>query len=259
MPSLLWDTMNQRLYIMIDVFAYYEPKIINYDRCICGRKSLVYPLDSWPCFPAPSSPWRKDYDVVTKPASVAAVQFKLQALVYDIFPSGTAVFSFFVLFYVTYRFPLSENCHSANDQFFVGAHWWTVLLLNLLQTLNSKLKKGVSESFHYSRKNWTNKKTTEFTPAQIKSRPEWFESRQDSLFLSFSVLSCYCRLCSDFPFSACHSRRLSGPVAVLFSSFRVSNQQRFDPGRTKFILYNTAATNFFSVFTPVPELTILTQ
>ena len=53
-----------------------------------------------------------------------------------------------------------------------------------------KVKKGVS--FQYSRKKKKKKKKkTEFTPAQIKSRPEWFESRQDSLFLSFSVLSCF--------------------------------------------------------------------
>ena len=74
--------------------------------------------------------------------------FKLQALVYDILPSTTAVFS-----YVR-----GSRRLSANEQFFVGAQ----TVVSLLQTI--QIKQGVSFIA-----------ATKFTPAQIK--PQSFESR----------------------------------------------------------------------------------
>ena len=73
---------------------------------------------------------------------------KFQALVYDILPSTTAVFS-----YATGSTKLS-----ANEQFFVGAQ----TVVRLLQTTQIKQTKP----------------PTKFTPAQIK--PQSFESRRNS-------------------------------------------------------------------------------
>ena len=79
---------------------------------------------------------------------------KLQALVYDILPSTTAVFS-----YAT-----GSRKLLANEQFFVGAQ----TVVSLLQT--TEIKQSVSLIA-------ANKV---FTPAQIK--PQSFESRRNSSF-----------------------------------------------------------------------------
>ena len=79
---------------------------------------------------------------------------KLQALVYDILPSTTAVFS-----YAT-----GSRKLLANEQFFVGAQ----TVVSLLQT--TEIKQSVS--FIAANK--------VFTPAQIK--PQSFESRRNSSF-----------------------------------------------------------------------------
>ena len=78
---------------------------------------------------------------------------KLQALVYDILPSTTAVFSY----------SIGSRKLSANEQFFVGAQ----TVVSLLQ--KPQIKQGVS--FIAANK---------FTPAQIKPQP--FESRRNSFF-----------------------------------------------------------------------------
>ena len=78
---------------------------------------------------------------------------KLQALVYNILPSNTAIFS-----YTTVSRKLS-----ANGQFFVGAQ----TVVRLLQTTQRKQDMSLIA-------------TTKFTPAQIK--PQSFESRQNSSF-----------------------------------------------------------------------------
>ena len=78
---------------------------------------------------------------------------KLQALVYDILPSTTAVFSY----------AIGSGKLSANEQFFVGAQ----TVVSLLQT--TEIKQGVSFIA-----------ATKFTPAQIK--PKSFESKRNSLF-----------------------------------------------------------------------------
>ena len=59
---------------------------------------------------------------------VAALQLKLQALVYDILPSTTAVFSY----------TIGPRKLSANEQFFVGAE----TVVSLFQT--TQIKKDVS-------------------------------------------------------------------------------------------------------------------
>ena len=79
---------------------------------------------------------------------------KLHALVYDIPPSTTAVFSY----------AMGSRKLSANEQFFVGAQ----TVVSLLQT--TEIKQGVSFIA-----------TTKFTPAQIK--PKSFESRQSCFSL----------------------------------------------------------------------------
>ena len=56
----------------------------------------------------------------TLPASTVLLEPKLQALVYDILPSTTAVFSY----------AIGPTKLSANEQFFVGAQ----TIVNLLQT-----------------------------------------------------------------------------------------------------------------------------
>ena len=79
------------------------------------------------------------------------VSSKLQALVYDILPSTTAVFSY----------AIGSRKLSANEQFFVGAQ----TVVSLLQT--TQIISGVCFiSDHVA------------TPAQIK--PKSFESRQNS-------------------------------------------------------------------------------
>ena len=78
---------------------------------------------------------------------------KLQALVYDILPSTTAVFSY----------AIGSRKLSANEQCFVGAQ----TVVRLLQT--TQIKQGVS--FTAANKVYT---------AQIKQ--ESFESRRNSLF-----------------------------------------------------------------------------
>ena len=86
---------------------------------------------------------------------------ELQALVYDILPLITAVFSYVI----------GSRKLSANEQFFVGAQ--TVVSLRQ----RTQIKQGVS--FIAANK--------VFTPAQIK--PQSFESRRNSLFFSlFSSL-----------------------------------------------------------------------
>ena len=82
------------------------------------------------------------------------VHGKLQALVYDILPSATAVFSY----------AIGARKLSANEQFFVGAQ----TVVSLLQT--TEIKQGVSFIA-----------ATKFTPAQIK--PKSFESRRNSFSL----------------------------------------------------------------------------
>ena len=81
---------------------------------------------------------------------------KFKALVYDILPSTTALFSY----------AIGSRKLAANDQFFVGAQ----TVVNLLQT--TEIKQGVS--FIAAKK---------FTPAQIK--PQSFESRRNSFFFVF--------------------------------------------------------------------------
>ena len=83
------------------------------------------------------------------------VYFRLQALVYDILPSTTAVFSY----------AIESGKLSANEQFFVGGQ----TVVRLLQT--TQIKQGVS--FIAANRN--------FTPAQTK--PQSFESRRNSSFL----------------------------------------------------------------------------
>ena len=77
---------------------------------------------------------------------------KLQALVYDILPSTTAIFSY----------ALGSTKLPANEQFFVGAQ----TVVSLLQT--TQIKQGVS---FIAAKKFT-------TPAQIK--PQSFELRRNS-------------------------------------------------------------------------------
>ena len=84
----------------------------------------------------------------------ATLGAKLQALVYDILPSTTAVFSY----------AIGSRKLSANEQFFVGVQ----TLVNLLQT--TQIKQGVSFTAANKVK----------TPAQIK--PQSFESRRNSFF-----------------------------------------------------------------------------
>ena len=81
---------------------------------------------------------------------------KLQALVYDILPSTTAVFSY----------AIGSRKLSANEQFFLGAQ----TVVSLLQT--TEMKQGVSFIA-----------ATKFTPAQIK--PQLFESRRNFLLLFY--------------------------------------------------------------------------
>ena len=82
-------------------------------------------------------------------AEVAGI-FKLQALVYDILPSTTAVFSY----------AIGSRKLSANEQFFVGAQ----TIVSLLQT--TQIKQGVS-----------------FIAAnKVVSNPQSFESRRNSSF-----------------------------------------------------------------------------
>ena len=83
---------------------------------------------------------------------------ELQALVYDILPSTTAVFSY----------AIGSRKLSANEQFLVGAQ----TVVGLLQI--TQIKQGVSFIA-----------ATRFTPAQIK--PQSFESRRNSVFLSPGV------------------------------------------------------------------------
>ena len=80
-------------------------------------------------------------------------KIKLQALVYDILPSTTAVFSY----------AIGSRKLPANEQFFVGAQ----TVVSLLQTTH--IKQGVSFIA-----------ATKFTPAKIK--PQSFESRRNSFF-----------------------------------------------------------------------------
>ena len=61
-------------------------------------------------------------------ASTLLVEPKLQALVYDILPTTTAVF----------RYAIGSRKLSANEQFFVGSQ----TVVSLLQT--TKMKQGVS-------------------------------------------------------------------------------------------------------------------
>ena len=99
---------------------------------------------------------------MTKPHWVSV---KLQALVYDILPSTTAVFSY----------AIGSRKVSANEQFFVGVQ----TVVSLLQTT------------HYIRRlfyNWpcclyASSNKTQYTPAQIK--PKSFESRRNSSSFSF--------------------------------------------------------------------------
>ena len=79
----------------------------------------------------------------------------LQALVYDILPSTTAVFSY----------AIGSRKLSANEQFFAGAQ----TVVSLLQT--TQIKQGHLQP------------PTKFTPAQIK--PQSFESGQNFFFLFF--------------------------------------------------------------------------
>ena len=81
---------------------------------------------------------------------------KLQALVYDIFPSTTAVFCYAIGF----------RKLSANEQFFVGAQ----TVVRLLQT--TQIKQGVS--FIAANKAYTN-----------TIKPQSFESRQNSSFFCY--------------------------------------------------------------------------
>ena len=100
------------------------------------------------------------YSLLGGAASVTVTMnpcFKLQALVYGILPSTTAVFS-----YVR-----GSRRLSANEQFFVGAQ----TVVSLLQTI--QIKQGVSFIA-----------ATKFTPAQIK--PQSFESRRNSFSFSSS-------------------------------------------------------------------------
>ena len=78
---------------------------------------------------------------------------KLQALVYDILPSTTAVFSY----------AIGPRKLSSNEQFFVGAQ----TVVSLLQTTQIKQRRAI-----YSRQ--------QFTPAQMK--PQSFESWRNSFF-----------------------------------------------------------------------------
>ena len=80
---------------------------------------------------------------------------KLQALVYDILPSTTAVFSY----------AIGSRKLSANEQFFVGAQ----TVVSLLQTTTNYIKTFVIYNRH-----------AKLTPAQIK--PQSFESRRNSFF-----------------------------------------------------------------------------
>ena len=89
------------------------------------------------------------------PTGVASTSPKLQALVYDILPSTTAVFSY----------AIGSRKLSANEQFFLGAQ----TVVSLLQT--TQIKQGVS---------FIAEPPTKFTPAQIK--PQSFESRRNSSF-----------------------------------------------------------------------------
>ena len=81
-------------------------------------------------------------------------KYLLQALVYDILPSTTAVFSY----------AIGSRKLLTNEQFFVGAQ----TVVSLLQT--TQIKQGVS--FIAANK---------FTPAEIK--PQSFESRRNSFSL----------------------------------------------------------------------------
>ena len=69
-------------------------------------------------------------DHLYKPSAKKTTRSKLQALVYDILPSTTAVFSY----------AIGSRKLSANEQFFVGAQ----TVVGLLQTTQIKNKKGVS-------------------------------------------------------------------------------------------------------------------
>ena len=82
----------------------------------------------------------------------------LQALVYDILPSTTAIFSY----------AIGSRKLSANEQFFVGAQ----TVVSLLQT--TQIKQGVS--FIAANKVYR-------APAQIK--PQSFESRRNSLLFFY--------------------------------------------------------------------------
>ena len=86
---------------------------------------------------------------------------KLQALVYNILPSTTAVFSY----------TIRSRIRSAHERFFVGAQ----TVVSLLQT--TQIKQGMSFTA-----------TKKFTPTQIK--PQSFESRQNSFFTWGGCASC---------------------------------------------------------------------
>ena len=86
---------------------------------------------------------------------------KLQALVYDILPSTTAVFSY----------TIGPKKLSANEQFFVGAQ----TVVSFLQT--TQIISDVRLKLTMLRK-----------PAPIKSK--WFESRRNSFFTRGGCISC---------------------------------------------------------------------
>ena len=92
------------------------------------------------------------------------VWLKLQALVYDILPSTTAVFSYVI----------GSRKVSANEQFFVGAQ----TVVSLLQT--TQIKQGVS--FIAANKVYTS-----------ANKPQSFESRRKSFLPGVDASHVYAR------------------------------------------------------------------